>query len=656
MTTIGGYQDVQRKRQELAKLIRDQRDVVQRLKMITWEPILDRLLQRVLADSFKVLVLGEFKRGKSLLINAMLGEEVLPVRARPCTAIINEVKWAEERRAVLHYANGGGRPPEEIPYRSLREYVTISSDPSELAESPYSKVELFWPLDLCREGVELIDSPGMNEDRVRERITIDYLSTVDAVLFVLSCLQLASQTELAVIDNYLKPSGHEDIFIVCNRFNELGPRDQDDIREYGLKKLSSKTKRGSERVFFVDALDALEGRTNGDPERMERSGVPQLEQQLEHFLATERGRVKIIAPAAELKRCITESRRIIPEREAMLRTDLETLDKRYQEAQAPLQQLETKRRQIVGRVDNLIAETRDIVDERTQVFYRTVASQLEGWAASYDIQNPVKLLKRGVSTDEQIKNVVGEVLEHLKGKLETEFATWQASELQGVIEQRLNLIRQDMETRASEFTEQVDELRLTIAGTQSSDYRFDMEEKKVTAVERVLSAAGGMLIAGPGAAFIGATGGYRELVKSLGLQVVVAAGALVLFGTNPVTLLILFGSGFLHKLRNLEATNEQIKQQVAIRMASQLQDSRSQRAREVAEEVGKRFMELRNLIDQGLGNEIKTIRDQVNSIRAEKQKGESGVAEEMRQLAEAESELNEIDLRLVEMIEEMALA
>jgi len=47
--------------------------------------------------------------------------------------------------------------------------------------NPYEKVEIFWPVELCRNGVEVIDSPGLNEHTTREQITMDYLSIVDAV-------------------------------------------------------------------------------------------------------------------------------------------------------------------------------------------------------------------------------------------------------------------------------------------------------------------------------------------------------------------------------------------------------------------------------------------------------------------------------------------
>src|SRR5215471_17491777 len=87
-------------------------------------------------DTFKVLVLGEFKTGKSTFINALLGEAVLPSYAVPTTAIINEIKWGEERRALLHFRSEE-KEPLDIPVDQLEDYVVIKSSEDEVASSPY---------------------------------------------------------------------------------------------------------------------------------------------------------------------------------------------------------------------------------------------------------------------------------------------------------------------------------------------------------------------------------------------------------------------------------------------------------------------------------------------------------------------------------------
>jgi hypothetical protein len=66
--------------------------------------------------------------------------------------------------------------------------------------------------------------PGLNEHGTRTRVTMDYLLTVDAVLFVVSCQALGSKSEMDAIDQNVRGAGHEDVFFICNRFDEIRER------------------------------------------------------------------------------------------------------------------------------------------------------------------------------------------------------------------------------------------------------------------------------------------------------------------------------------------------------------------------------------------------------------------------------------------------
>ena len=63
------------------------------------------LVDRVGNDSFKVMIMGNFNTGKSTLINSFLNENVLPTSILPCTAVINEIKYAQHPSAIVHYKN-----------------------------------------------------------------------------------------------------------------------------------------------------------------------------------------------------------------------------------------------------------------------------------------------------------------------------------------------------------------------------------------------------------------------------------------------------------------------------------------------------------------------------------------------------------------------
>ena len=248
ITTGHNHYSAHKEQQErLFQILQNSGSILEKLNLDGMLDNVRKLSDRVASDHFKVMILGEFKRGKSTFINAMLGAEILPAFATPCTAVINEVKWGESKKAILHFSDPlpdelpdslpeqarrhiqaqshDGVPPMEIAVEDLEQYVVIP-DPAKdqrdsVAETPYSRVELCWPLDLCRNGVEIIDSPGLNEHVTRTRVTTGYLDKVDAVVFVMSCQALASQSEMQVIERDIRGNGHEDVFIVCNRFDEV---------------------------------------------------------------------------------------------------------------------------------------------------------------------------------------------------------------------------------------------------------------------------------------------------------------------------------------------------------------------------------------------------------------------------------------------------
>ncbi|MDO5552463.1 MAG: dynamin family protein [Planctomycetia bacterium] len=285
-------------------------------------------------SALKVVVLGSFKRGKSTFINSLLGEEILPNFATPCTAVINEVKWGEEKKAVVHFKAPGAKlslkkvafadlpvrakeylrrqgrvriEPLEIGINELEDYVVIKDPENGSAESihdlPYDHVEIFWPLPLLKNGVVIIDSPGLDECESRSEITRRYLDKADVILFVMSCSALASQTEMNFIDNMLLNHGYEDMVFICNRYDEVHEKERERVVAFARRKLGEKTKLGAENgVFFLSAASALEGRIQQNEEMIAGSGLLQLEQKLYSTLVESRGRTKLLQPARLMMR------------------------------------------------------------------------------------------------------------------------------------------------------------------------------------------------------------------------------------------------------------------------------------------------------------------------------------------------------------------
>lgn len=657
-----GYEQFKEKTNILVDLIKRQIAVVRHLKKSEQESNLNSLIDLVQSNSFKVMILGEFKRGKSTFINALLGEEILPAYSTPCTAIINEVKWSETKSALLHFNQSEDRPKEDpivIPVDEIEEYVVIKDDDEQskaINESPYEKLELFWDLKLCKNGVEIIDSPGLNEHKIRQQVSENYLIKVDAIILVLSCEQLFSKSEQEVVDNKLIPMGHEDIFFVCNYINRIREKEVPRVKNFALKKLASRTNQGAKRIFFIDALGGLDGKIDDDMEALAQSGVPQLEEELQNFLTHERGRVKIIRPAQELKNSIREIRKTIPEQINMLQTDITELEERYKAAQEPLELLEKKRDNIVKNIEIHIGDTKEQIGYKTKDFCRDLAPTVKTVASEYELETKIELFFKDPRPS--IEAAVKEISSHLESYIEAEFANWQTSELEPLLANRMERMQKSLDTEATEFINKIDNLRLEISGVSFSNLEVSQDDvgaRKVSALERIFSAAGGFLVGGFGSAAVGATFGYQEMLKSIIPQIIIAIISYIILGLNPVTLIPMIIAAIIQGNLVKGKMGEKIKEEVGKKFSEQLRDVTMEIVEKVDREISTELNKVKNLVDEGLGAEIQNVRQQLNNVLAEKQKGQVEVDRKLEQLGTLAKDVNQIDEELDDLISQVAI-
>ena len=151
-------------------------------------------------EKFTVLVMGIFSSGKSSMINALLGEPLLPTGFLPETGIIGEMHYGETKKITLYPQKGmweGGDEPFDLLNPSSEEiskYASIDNekgmnqkaDDSDRIESKFEKMIIQWPLEILKDGVVLVDSPGINDPYCNDYITRSYLPTADAIIYVMN--------------------------------------------------------------------------------------------------------------------------------------------------------------------------------------------------------------------------------------------------------------------------------------------------------------------------------------------------------------------------------------------------------------------------------------------------------------------------------------
>lgn len=282
------------------------------LGMHTEAVSLQSLYQDLEDGVFKTLVMGKFKNGKSTFINSMLGDFVMAAKATATTAVIAMVEYGSDEKKVRLYKNGKKTPIEMSLERFTEEYKLTEED-EQFIESG-GTVDRFADVDyavmqssqeMFREGVKLIDSPGLEEAVSRDKTTKDFVPKTNAIIFVMNATALFSQKEVDYIHENFAYKEMRNVFFVVNRINQL--TEDPEISVYpsvkkGLECVFTDADGKfdqdlyNKRVFYVDAYGALCART-GAPYKvrygrkevvgeiaLEDTGMVEFEEELSAFL------------------------------------------------------------------------------------------------------------------------------------------------------------------------------------------------------------------------------------------------------------------------------------------------------------------------------------------------------------------------------------
>ena len=637
------YEGDRQRRTELSQQVERVKQALASLDMEAEQLSMDRLKTIVESETFKVLVLGEFNAGKSTFINALLGKEILPSYAKPATAIINEIKWAEQPSALLHFREEG-KDALVVEADELEKYVVIQDTADEVVENPYSHVELFWPIDLCRNHVEVIDSPGLNESTVREKVTLDYLNKVDAVVFVMSALRLGpSMNEQETIET-LKKTGHDELFFVVNQFDLLRKqKDQEDVIERAKEQFSKYGRDREKSIHFISALNALDGREENQPELVEKSGILVLEQELYDFLANDRSRTKSKRAAMELQLSVARAHSKIPERRQYLTTPLEDLRSRYQESQVLFERLSGSKAEMLRRIEGFRRDMDVLVSGKIQDFFRDIEIDIDDWVDEYELKPQLNLNIKG-----QVSDAVANICVYLGTKIETRFESWQQKVLMVFLEERLSALRRDLSRLAEDFEADLRQTRLELLGTQLATEELGVGQAgPKSALERILAAAGGFFLMGPAGAGLGAVLGWKEMAKAFLPQVLASMTAMVIgLPLLPVVIIAAIAQGGWAALNIFKRLKDEVKKAYK----NKLREATGEQARCITQQLDKEFEKLSEQIERGVQRQIDEVNEQVVAALRNQEEGQQSVDKKLAEIDMAESQLQAAMVELVDFV------
>ena len=256
--------------------------------------------KRLADPAFHVFVIGEFKQGKSSLVNALLNAPVCPVDDDIATSVPTAIRYGDPPAAAVLFDPGGDvtdptREPvrEDIPVDQVARYVTETADVQ--GDRRISSVEVSLPRKLLSDGLVIVDTPGVGGlGSAHSAATIGALPLADAVVFVSDASQEFTGPELEFLQtarrmcpNVVCVLTKTDFYPSWRKIRDLNV---DHLARHGV----------TSEILCVSSSLRVHALRNNDRELNRESGFPELAGYLQNKIAANAEKLSVRAAASDV--------------------------------------------------------------------------------------------------------------------------------------------------------------------------------------------------------------------------------------------------------------------------------------------------------------------------------------------------------------------
>ena len=528
-------------------------------------------------EEFFVLIIGAFSSGKSSLINALIGEELLPTGFLPETAVIGELHYGEKKRITLYPKKGmweGGDQPfdlTETTSEEIEKYVSLSADDAintmeeedgctKAINSKFEKMVIYWPLEILKDGVVLVDSPGINDPYCNDHIVNEYLPQADAIVYVMDSTkayqgtdreQLTAINEIG-LNNIITGYTFYDIVVKQSR----NPEKLQKVYSTLLGHMAKHSCLGEGAVHFLDSMEGLQARMSGDREAFRHSGYEGFENYLEKYLVEGKGKDQVKNMATTV---IKQAEIMIKDAEKLNSAagqDEKVLEKRVKDAELQLSIVRSNSfntgRNYRNHLDNYVPKAENMVRD----FIKTLPEQvdLEGFEPVTQLPDgPRRLWPFGEGgARNRTKSIQDECKREIERRMNVAFKQWSNKTLgkymKDAVVESAQAIRPDLTQIAKDLNDITSSLSGDVASADGTLGNI--------AIGLVYAMFTGDWFTGGMSALYGKGAMARGIAAQVGAGVVL--GTLLVLGA-PITLPVVVVSSILASITAILTENNQKK-------------------------------------------------------------------------------------------------
>lgn len=601
---------------------------------------------------FTLLVLGEFKRGKSTLINRLLGVDTLPVGAAPTTAVLTRVSYGEEPAARLVMEDGSERP---VDIGRLAEEITLAQGDEGINQRRHpgiARAEITLPAPLCRDGVDLVDSPGLGEHTTRSEVTYEALPAADAVVFVSDAAQLGSEDEDFVRER-LAREDLTNVFFVINKWDRVYNEAEDPAAEIAaLKRRAWSLFVPEPKVGYngqdlrANRIYPLSCRPNLAPEE-ERAALDGLfaafREDLESFLLRESGRVALERAVARARAAVAETLAGLRARGPALAADLEEFERRVAAAEAELKKLEGPRQAIRDAVAARRQAIRLEVRTRAAADLPAIEAALREEVDAFEYRPKGPLAQRivdGMQDSFRRQQIRDELRLKVREMAMARLEPW-SNGLSAYVEAQLKDLLKDVEMHAGQIGTTFQRATRIIGGLDDADDAAERDQADL--IQRGIAAGIGIILLDPFLIMAGGMYGFRGLGRT---ALYTFGGVLLVSLVGLPVLPVVIAASTMATIQNNDELIDTLKKQVLDEVLDRLQSMRTTGLSELETRVAEPLEACSLAIEQGIEGRIADHRESVEALRAQVGLAREASARQRTAIDAAMAEVSAVGARL----------
>ncbi len=332
---------------------------------------LERARQAFDRGEFFIAVCGEFKRGKSSLLGALLeAPEYFPVDVDIATNLVTIIRYGETERITVHLGTFGATTPNEIERAEISHYVTEQGNLRNAKQVQLLEIEA--PIPLLQDGLIFADTPGIGGlNQEHTAVTYAYLPQADAVLIVGDVTEPFNTDEM----DFIRRIGDRgaNLLLVLTRADKRSREQVEQVLASNQDKVAGLLNVESGNVPAV-AISNLHKLTylrsdHPDPEDLADSNYPAFEALLATELLERRGLILLGTALMVIGRCVDSMERPLEAEHqayaAASEAEREALERVHTVQQERLRELQSRqsawRRTLVTGIADLQHELADTI-------------------------------------------------------------------------------------------------------------------------------------------------------------------------------------------------------------------------------------------------------------------------------------------------------